>query len=118
MNIDQFLTGFPEFGDTDASLVMSKLEEAALEVNTDPASGFGPFSALGQAMTIADTVHGYLTAHKLALSPFGQNARMIAADGTTTYEKHLNKIVGKTIVGVGVTGEGTTTSSSSDTWAL
>jgi len=101
MNIDQFLTAFPEFADTDASLVNAKLVEASLEL--DLTNTWGPFSTPGQPQTVADTAHGYLTAHKLALSPMGQNARLIPQDGVTTYKRHFDDLVRKTTIGVFVT---------------
>lgn len=32
-------------------------------------------------------------AHRLALSPYGQSAKLVAADGSTTYSKQLDVLV-------------------------
>ncbi len=53
-----------------------------------PVSGTGP-TAKG---TFADQAQGYLAAHKLTMSPYGQNARLIMKDGTTTYWKHFTRL--------------------------
>jgi hypothetical protein len=80
MNLAQFLTQFPEFKAADADLVISMLTAAQLEI--DP--------AVWRAKS--DQGQGFLAAHKLALSPFGQNTRLVAKDGSTTYEKHFEKL--------------------------
>lgn len=82
MSYTQFLIQWPEFSGTDAALVQAHLDAAALEI--DPAI-WGPKADQGQ---------GYLAAHKLALSPFGQNARLVAKDGSTTYFKHFSRLQG------------------------
>lgn len=88
VSVESFLDGNPEFAKTPVGLVNAKLQEALIEV--DPVT-WGKFT---------DTGVSYLTAHKLALSPFGQNARMIAKDGrTTTYLGHYMRLVGIVAVG-------------------
>jgi hypothetical protein len=76
-----FRVQFPEFNGVSSALVNATLSAALLEIDT----------------TIwgikADQGQGYLTAIKLALSPFGQNARMIAKDGTTVYHTSYNALV-------------------------
>lgn len=82
--VDDFLARFPEFNGADLSLIDAMLNDAAFEI--DP----GVFGA------VAGSAHGYLTAHKLALSPFGQGARLeIPKDGKTTYQTHLKQLVQK-----------------------
>jgi Protein of unknown function (DUF4054) len=85
--LQDFLARFPEFSRTDTTLLASTLNDAALVI--DP-SVWGSFAGQG---------HGYLTAHRLALSPFGQQARMVAKNGTTTYQAHYDRLVG--VVGSG-----------------
>ena len=86
--ISDFLARFPEFKGTakdSSDLIGAALNDAALVID---AGVWGNLAGQG---------HGYLTAHRLALSPFGQQARMIAKGGTTTYQAHyeaLVKIVG------------------------
>lgn len=92
MNIDQFLISFPEFADTDADLVNAKLVEAGNELDSEM---WG---------TNFDAAQGYLAAHKLALSPMGQNARLLPLDGVTTYEKHLRALLIATVPGASVVG--------------
>jgi hypothetical protein len=81
--VDDFLARFPEFAGADLSLIDAMLNDAFFEI--DPLV-FGPLAGSG---------HGYLTAHKLALSPFGQNARLEAKDGMTTYYVHFRQLVAK-----------------------
>ena len=81
MNLAAFLIRFPEFASADLNLIQATLTDSLLEID---ASVWGPKADLGQA---------YLTAHKLALSPFGQGTRLVAKDGTTTYWKHYDRLV-------------------------
>jgi hypothetical protein len=81
MLIAQFLIQFPEFAKTDFNQVQATLDAAALEID---ASVWRAKADQGQA---------YLAAHKLALSPFGQGARLSAKDGTTIYWTHYEKLV-------------------------
>lgn len=81
MNYQTFIVQFPEFATTDSNLVASMLAASALEI--DP-NIWGNLGDQGQA---------YLAAHKLATSPFGQNVRLVAKDGTTTYEREYRRLV-------------------------
>lgn len=76
-----FIAARPEFAKTQLSVIQAMLDEATTEL--DPTV----WNAL------LDQGVSYLAAHKLALSPFGQNARMIAKDGTTTYWTHFQRLV-------------------------
>jgi Protein of unknown function (DUF4054) len=78
---DAFFRRFPEFAATDLSLITATLDDAALQIDVNVWGN------------LAGTGHGYLTAHMLALSPFGQAARLVAKDGTTTYQTHYNRLV-------------------------
>lgn len=80
VTIQSFLGSFPEFSKSDLALINAKLQEAILEVDARV------------WVRLTDTGVGYLTAHKLALSPFGQNARMVAKDGITTYWTHYQRL--------------------------
>lgn len=72
---------FPEMNGVSDALVQAMLDASALEIDTDI---WGAKADQGQ---------GYLAAHKLASSPFGQNAKMVAKDGTTTYWFNYYKLV-------------------------
>ncbi len=72
MTRTEFLTAFPEFRSADNELIDAHLSRAALSIG----EAFG---------THADEAHGLLTAHMLALSPFGQNARLVSDKGESTY---------------------------------
>lgn len=52
-----------------------------------------------------DEAQGYLTAHKLALSPAGQAARLAPAQGDTTYWTHFKQIMREVTIGMRETGE-------------
>lgn len=76
-----FRTGFPEFNTAPDYLVNSKLTLAAARLD---AGVWGDRLSEG---------HGLLTAHLLALSPYGQANRLVAKDGTTTYGNQYDKLV-------------------------
>jgi hypothetical protein len=78
--LQDFLTRAPEFKTGDTGMIAAALNDAALRID---ASVWGPSAGEG---------HYYLTAHKLAISPFGQNARLVAKDGTTTYGKEFDRL--------------------------
>lgn len=87
MNVQTFLIQFPEFAKTDINLVQSMLAAALLEI--DP--------SVWRAK--ADQGQAYLAAHMLATSPFGQNVRLMAKDGTTTYWTRYEKLRGQVASG-------------------
>lgn len=74
MILSTFRVQFPEFNGVSDGMVSAYLTAASLSVD---ASIWGGKADQGQA---------YLCAHMLATTPFGQNARMVSKDGTTTYE--------------------------------
>ena len=86
MDLAGFRTYCPEFVNVPDVLVQGELDSAALEVDV---SIWGAMAAQPVASTAsytkADQGHRYLAAHKLASSPFGQQARLVAKDGSTTY---------------------------------
>jgi hypothetical protein len=65
---------FPEFNNVSDVLCTTMLSAASLEIDQ---SVWGAFGALGGPITKADQGQMYLAAHKLAVSPFGQNARTV-----------------------------------------
>lgn len=65
---------FPEMNGVSDVLVTAMLAAAALEL--DP-SVWGPLGVSGGPMVKADQGQMYLAAHKLAVSPFGQNAKTV-----------------------------------------
>lgn len=79
VTVDAFQSARPEFGKTPVGVIQAAINEAILEVTP------------GQTLT--DSAVSYLTAHKLALSPYGQNARLAVKDGTTTYYTHYKRLV-------------------------
>lgn len=81
MLVADFRKQFPEFINVPDVLITAMLTAAALEVDPEV---WGVKADQGQA---------YLAAHKLALSPWGNNARLVARDGSTTYETHYRRLV-------------------------
>lgn len=79
-----FIVQFPEFANTTSALVQAHLDAAALEV---PSRIWG---------TKTDQGIYYLTAHKLASSPFGNDARLAAVgtrgDATTIYLPEFRRL--------------------------
>lgn len=86
LTLAAFIVRFPEFTAADAGLVQAKLDEADRQIDRtvwdDP----------GLAHLLGDDGQGYLAAHLLALSPFGNAAAMVAKDGSTTFEKHYKRL--------------------------
>lgn len=91
MNLAQFRSRFPEFRTAQDAPVQAALDAAALETNA---------TELG---SVYDEAHGLLAAHKLAISPFGTNARMVDESGTTSYERERRAVMARTVVSVVVT---------------
>jgi hypothetical protein len=78
----QFLAAFPEFTETDTSLVDAKLAEAARRI--DPAVW----------LTWENDGHGQLTAHLIANSPTGNSAKLQAKGDAprTVYEGEFRRL--------------------------
>lgn len=84
VTLDSFVTQFPEFANTataDAAYVQAVLDAALLEIDLDVWN------------EKADQGQMYLAAHKLALSPFGNNAQLVADSKETTYLAHYERLV-------------------------
>lgn len=80
MDLATFRSVSPEFELVPDEMISATLAEAALEI-----------SPLVWG-TKWDAGHRYLTAHKLALSPYGTGTRLQAKDGGSTYLAHFEKI--------------------------
>lgn len=87
MNIDQFRLRFPEFSETPDAIVSANLADTLLEFSVD---------VWGDLL---DRGHGNLTAHLLSSTPYGQQAKLVAKDGQTTYMKEYERL--RAIVGCG-----------------
>ena len=81
MTLSEFRAQFPEFQNVPDALCNSMLTAALGEINVEI---WG---------TLKDQGQGYLAAHKLALSPYGNAARLVAKDGTTTYGNHYRDLI-------------------------
>lgn len=81
VDYQSFIELNPEFADASVAQVSAELAAAAVLYTQDV------WGALW------DQGVRFLTAHRLALSPWGQAARLVAKDGSTTYETHLKKLI-------------------------
>ncbi len=95
MFLVDFSVQFPEFNGSPTGMIQAYLDSALLEMDLSlwgPTGG--PVSGTGATApgTRADQAQGYLAAHKLTMSPFGMNARLIMKDGSTTYWKHFTRL--------------------------
>lgn len=97
MNITAWRVQFPEFNGVSDALVTAMLGAANLEIDQYV------WGAMNNNATKADQGHAYLTAHKLGTSPFGQNARMMNKDGTTTYWFNYLKLMRQKASGFRIT---------------
>jgi hypothetical protein len=75
-----FRLRFPEFRTASDAMIQSFADAADKDIAAD---------VYGDK---ADEARLYLTAHKLAISPFGRNARLVNEDGTTTYWSDYERI--------------------------
>lgn len=84
-----FRVQFPEFASVDDPMVQAWLDAAALEIDQVV---WGEKAPQG---------HMYLAAHKMALSPYGQAARLAKNATDTTYNDHFTRLVGIVACGRG-----------------
>lgn len=84
-----FRVGYPEFDKATDGLVDAKLGEAIRSTDADV-----------WGIRTDDGVY-VLCAHLLAMSPFGQQARL-SSGGTSTYETRWLKMVGEVAIGARV----------------
>jgi hypothetical protein len=75
---------FPEANGVSDVLCATMLAAAALELDT---SVWGKLGLPGGLMTVADQAQLYLSMHKLAISPFGQNAKMMVDPRKRGYDR-------------------------------
>jgi len=75
---------FPEAKGVSDVVCVTMLGAASLEIDT---SVWGPYGIVGGSQTKADQGQLYLAMHKLAMSPFGQNARMVPHARARGYDK-------------------------------
>jgi hypothetical protein len=87
-DLASFLVRFPEFQRVPAPQIAAHLGDAALEVNPDL---FG---------TKVDVAIYYLTAHKLATSPWGMTARLVDPELATVYKTHFDNLLAQSAPGV------------------
>lgn len=92
MTLAEFRILYPEFCSVEDPQVKANLEQA--EAGTDP-------EFLGDRLKQA---HGLLTAHMLAASPFGQQARLDSKQGDTTYRMQLRQLYNQTVLGAALSG--------------
>ena len=87
MILSDFRAKFPEFVNVSDALIGVNLAEALAELDKNVWNYPGPRF---------DAAHGYLTAHKLALTPYGQAARLDPNknDGAySTYQVEFKRLV-------------------------
>lgn len=87
-SVASFQARFPEFANTDSDLIESVLSEATLELQSDV---WG--DRLGEAIL-------YLAAHKLAISPFGEPARLSDSSKDDIYMKAFKRLRSRAILGL------------------
>jgi hypothetical protein len=75
-----FKSLWPEFVKIPDDFIQSRLDQAAARINPE----------IWADKT--DMGHGYLTAHLLATSPYGQNARLVSDKGETTYNREYVRL--------------------------
>lgn len=84
---DSFREAFPEFDKAPVTLIDAKLAEARLQIDA------------AVWLHLADLGASYLAAHLIAISPFGQHARLVPPnakanreDALTTYEREYRRL--------------------------
>jgi len=90
-----FLEGYAEFRSADNSLIDAKLAEAAACVGEE----YGDH---------ANEAHGLITARKLALSPWGVNAKLVSKEGKTVYDAPLLELQATCACGIRIFPKGVT----------
>lgn len=75
-----FLARFPEFEPASKAMIESAIAEAGRNVDADIFD------------TKTDDAIRWKAAHLLAISPFGQQARLSSKDGSTTYGKRFTEL--------------------------
>lgn len=83
VTVEEFIAQFPEFDECPADFIQPFLDDAEECIDR---------TIWGE--TKGDIGQKYLAAHMIALSPFGQQARLVTDKNpkTTTYGQHYNAI--------------------------
>jgi hypothetical protein len=82
-----FRARFPEFANLPDATLLDAIDRGAAQSD---ATIFGD---------LVDESTGYLAAHFLALSPYGQQARLVGANESTTYYIHWRRLANKKAAG-------------------
>ena len=83
VTVEEFINHFAEFDECPVDFIQSYLDDANARIDR---------GEWGE--TKGDIGQKYLAAHMLALSPFGQQARLVAKGAmTTTYEAHYKRLL-------------------------
>lgn len=80
MLLATFRAGYPEFNGASDIFVQEYLDRAAKHLSSQVCGN------------LYDEAHGALAAHKMALSPFGQNAKL-SGEGVSTYYIHYLQVI-------------------------
>lgn len=86
-----FRARFPEFATAADAIIDACLAEALLQT---PSDVWG---------TKADAAQGLLTAHLLAISPFGRTAKLVSSKGDSTYGQRRREMTRALAAGCRVT---------------
>lgn len=107
MNVERFRLQYPEFGQTDQTLVQAKLNKATAYMGGPNVRIWGTYATDDQPINQADLAQAALAAHYLATSPFGTETRM-QEDGEekTRYYKEFEDLMYARSGGVTVSGRG------------
>ena len=92
MDLATFRAMCPEMRTAGDDFVQAYLDEAAGELNATEYGG------------MYDAAHRLLTAHKIAVSPFGRASRMVNDKGESTYEAEFIKTTGRAVTALSVMG--------------
>lgn len=88
MDLAAFRLRFPEFSTAEDEFVQAFLDAAAKETSA---------AEFGEAY---DEAHGLLAAHKMAISPLGQSARILNDQGRTSYELERSAVTARAVVSI------------------
>lgn len=81
LDLAGFRALYPEFAKASSDLVQSRLDQATNRYDPDVWA------------ERSDEAHGLQTAHLLAISPFGQAARLVSEKGRSTYLVEYERIL-------------------------
>lgn len=87
ITVQTILDNHPEFFGCPEIMIQTAIDDAIVRV--DP----------NMYLKTVDQAVRLLACHHLALSPYGQQARLVSADGTTTYKLQFNELRGEAAIG-------------------